>query len=109
MQKKNRVLVSILGLLFIAFLVVYFGGLSGFYEYEQYKKRVLTEQQIELFEQDIRAGREIDVTDYISPINRDYSNRISSSGVAITNRLEQIITTGINITFRSIGRYVSDS
>jgi len=109
MARKHRILMSILGLLFIAFLIVYFGGLSGFYEYEEYKRRVLTEEQIEVFEQDIRAGKEIDVTDYIAPINRDYSNRISSSGVAITNRIEQILTTGINVTFRSIGRYVSDT
>jgi len=107
-KKKNRILVSVFGLFFLAFLIVYLGGLGGFYEYEQYKKRILTEQQIELFERDIRAGKEIDVTDYISPVNRDYNNRVSSLGLSISNRLEETVKTGINITFRQVSRYVSD-
>ena len=107
-MKGNRILVSIFGLLFIAFLIVYLGGLSGFYEYEQYRRRVLTEEQILAFEEDIREGREIDLTDYITPINRDYHNRISSGGLAISNKLEQTVKTGINVTFRTLSRYINN-
>ena len=54
-NKKNKIFKFIFGLFFMSFLVIYFSELTGYYEYQNYKKTSLTEEQIKKFEEDVKS------------------------------------------------------
>ena len=45
-------------------LVLYFGQATGYYEYKNNQKTTLTEESIKRFEQDIKDGKDINVSNY---------------------------------------------
>ena len=50
---------------FTSFLVVYFSDITGYYQYQNYKKTTLTLEQIKKFEEDVASGKEIDINEYL--------------------------------------------
>lgn len=90
---------------FITFLTIYLSQLTGYYEYEQYKKKELTEEQIKKFEQDIRDGKEIDIDLYLEP-TKNYQNGISNTTLIISDTIGEYMTKGIEFVFGGIGKLI---
>lgn len=82
-------------IIFIAFLTLYFSQKSGYFEYEQYKKTSFTKEQIQRFEQDIKDGKEVDITNYLDNDDNNYSNKISNLGLSLSKGIEKTIKSGI--------------
>ena len=51
-------------MLLIGFTAIYISEATGYYEFEQHNKKVLTEEKIKQFEKDVKEGREIKVENY---------------------------------------------
>lgn len=83
-------------ILFISFLTLYFSTNSGYFEYEQYKKTSFTKEQIEKFEQDIKDGKEVDITNYLDNNDINYSNKVSNIGLNLSKGIEKTIKGGLN-------------
>ncbi len=83
-------------IVFISFLTLYFSQKSGYFEYEQYKKTSFTKEQIEKFEQDIKDGKEVDITNYLDNRDADYSNKISKLGLSLSKGIEKTIKSGLS-------------
>lgn len=83
-------------IVFVSFLTLYFSKNSGYFEYEQYKKTSFTKEQIEKFEQDIKDGKSVDITDYMNNDDLDYSNKISNIGLSLSKGIEKTIKSGLN-------------
>ena len=83
-------------IIFISFLTLYFSQKTGYFEYEQYKKTSFTKEQIEKFEQDIKDGKEVDITNYLDNKNNDYSNKVSKLGLSLSKGIEKTIKSGLN-------------
>lgn len=81
---------------FVSFLTLYFSQKSGYFEYEQYKKTSLTKEQIEKFEQDIKDGKQVDITNYLDNKDKDYSNKVSNLGLSLSKGIEKTIKGGLN-------------
>ena len=64
MEKRYKIFKYVFVFLFIIFMTLYFSQLTGYYEYRNYQKMVMTEEQIKQFEQDIKDGKEVDIKDY---------------------------------------------
>ena len=92
---------------FIAFLTIYFSQATGYYEYEQYKKKELTEEQIRRFEQDINEGKEIDIDSYLEPV-KNYQNKISSTSLTISDAIGVYMQKGIEFVFGGIGKLIEE-
>ena len=45
----------------------------GYYKTREQKAKALTEEQIKIFEEDIKNGKEIDIKEYINTEKEDYS------------------------------------
>lgn len=105
MKAKNVVRV-VIGVLGIIFLVVYFGMATGYLEVENRKKTALTEEAIRKYEQDLKAGKKIDMKNYITE-EKVYSNRISNVALGATGIIEKGFNTIIDYLFSEVDRAVN--
>ena len=71
-------------ILVIFFLVVYFGRNNIIVN----QSRVLTEEAINQFEQDLKEGKEIIPSNYM-PKKKDYNNKASEIGLKISKLIEK--------------------
>lgn len=73
--------------LLIIFLVLYISQSTGYYEFEQHRRVALTESKIKQFEQDIKEGKNIDVSHYLDDVYRNYNNKVSTSGLKFSKNI----------------------
>ena len=64
-KKINKFFWYVFLILFMSFATLYTAGKAGYYEYTQNQKKVLTEEQIKKFEEDVALGKEVDISDYL--------------------------------------------
>lgn len=102
MQKKLASILKfvILTLLFL-YITIYVSDINGYTEYSNYQRRILTEENIKKFEDDVKNGNNIDVNDYILK-TKDYSNNISKISLYLSNRIGSFIRDGIVYFFDKI-------
>ena len=108
MEMKYKIFKWSFMFLLVIFLTLYFSQLTGYYEYQNYQKMVMTEEQIMQFEQDIKDGQEVDIKDYVVNINRDYDNSLSNLGMNISNIISNTVKNGIIKLFSGISGMVNE-
>ena len=92
--------------LFVILLTLYFSMISGYYEYINHEKMVLTEEQIKKFESDVASGKEVDITDYLTIEDREYNNNLSNISSSLSNGISNLITSGVDKTFKFLSKLV---
>lgn len=103
--KPSDILKGVFALLLVLFISLYVSQATGYYAYSNYEKTVLTEEGIQQFEQDVASGKNIDVNDYIK--NTDtYNNKISDTGLKISNTVSKYIKRGIVSVFKKINKLI---
>ena len=48
------------------------------------------------FEEDVKAGKNVDIKDYLTDIKKDYSNGATKLGIDFSNIIEKFMSKGIN-------------
>lgn len=94
-KKPNWFLRTVL-LLFILYLSLSIAMETGYYESKLNERTILTEEKIKEFEQDVREGKEVDINDYVSEKNRDFSNSATKTGVFFSSLIQEFMSKGIN-------------
>lgn len=107
-MKKNKLLITILVILFLGFCGLYFTYGNGYYEYTQYKKQVLTKKQINQFETDVKKGKRIDVNKYLN-IDKPKVNKMANLGNFLTGVIGKITKDATLAVFESMSEYVAKS
>lgn len=105
-MKGKNIARLIIGTLGIIFLVVYLGMASGYLEVENQKKTALTQEAIEKYEQDLKAGKKIDIDSYIVK-EKTYNNKISSLILGTSSIIEKGFNTIINYFFQEVDKAVN--
>lgn len=105
-KKKNPFMIVVI-VLFGAYLSLYYLSISGYYEYKEYNKMVLTEEAMQRFENDVKDGKDISIENYISDY-KDYSNSVSNFGLKTGESLEKIVDKGLGGIFRVLSKLVTD-
>ena len=105
-KKENKILKFVFGLFFLGFVIVYFSELTGYYEYQNYKKSALTTQQIQNFEKDIETGKEIDINKYLVAENKDYNNNLSKITSKLSDGISNIVKNGVERAFKFLSTLV---
>ena len=100
----NKIFSRIFLALFIAFLAIYVSSASGYYEFEQHNKMVLTEEKIKEFEQDVADGKEVDIKNYIVSDTPNYQNSVSKLGNTFSTQLEKFVQSGLESTFEFLNK-----
>lgn len=96
-----KILKLIVGILIFVFLCSYFVEMSGYYEYNLQNKKNLTHDQMLRFEADIKAGKEIDLTNYLKENTVDYSSKLtrttSDVSIRLNDYLKNILVSGLKM------------
>ena len=107
-MEKGKIIKFIFVSLLLIYLSLYFTGVSGYYEYKNYKKMSLTEEQIIKFEEDVKAGKNVNVEDYIVEEKKDYNNKIANTGKKISFTISGIMSKVLTETFKEISKFVTE-
>lgn len=98
---NKKIIKFITYLVVIVFLCSYFIQTSGYYEYNLQNKKNLTNEAIKQFEEDVKAGKDIDINDYLESNNIDYTNELTNTtsniSIKLNNYLKNILTNGLNV------------
>lgn len=95
MKKKRNWPLRLLFIAFIVFLGLYIASISGYYEAQVGNKVALTDEAIREFEEDVLAGKSVDIKTYITKENKDYSNKFTDAGDKISESIQKVLTDGI--------------
>lgn len=94
-MNKKLVVKILFGMVFIAFIISYAIGESGYYEYQLANKKYLTEEQMKKFEENVKNGSEVDLKDYTVETRIDYTNKftdlVSNTSMSINKYLKKSI------------------
>ena len=107
-MKKEKIFKTIFILLLIAYLTLYFSGISGYYEYQNYQKMTLTAEQIKQFEEDVKSGKEVDVDDYIKEERIDYNNKLANAGKKLSYTIKDTVSTILTEFFSFIAQFMTE-
>lgn len=101
---KEKVIKFIFASFVIFFFVLIIAEKTGYYESRTTKTKTLTEEQIKVFEEDIKNGKEIDVTEYTVNLNKDYSTELSDNIYRVSLKLENIFDKSIKFIFSKMAK-----
>ncbi len=96
----NKIFKKIFLMILVGYTAIYISEASGYYEFEQHNKKVLTEEKIKQFEKDVSDGKNIDIKDYIKEDNKRYDSKISRLGEQLSKEVDKIVVNGLNSTFK---------
>lgn len=106
MTKTNLARLIVLILVFL-FFVLYFMQAAGYNEYTRNRENMLTEEQIKAYEEDIEAGKDVTIKDYLNKDKVNYENKVSELGLDLSRLIEDIFNKGMNAFFEMLNEAVS--
>lgn len=109
MKKKKYNTFKIIFCIFLfIYLVLFFSSYTGYYEYNNYKKTRLTNEQIKKFEKDIKDGKELDIEEYLVIDKYSYKTNLSTLTIKISEGISSIVTYGVKSTFKYISSFIDE-
>lgn len=105
-MKKKKGLSTILIIITLVFICSYVVSQSGYYEYSMQSRKNLTEEEIKQFEADVKAGNDIDITDYLKDREVDYTNKLTRATVRVSTTVNDYLKKGIETVFRMLNQFV---
>lgn len=107
-KKSNKLFRFTFFIFFMSFMVIYFSELTGYYEYQNYKKKALTEEQIKKFEEDVKNGNKVDINQYLVVDNQNYNNNLSKIASKLSDGISKIVKDSVEKTFKYISKAVDE-
>lgn len=107
-KKYNRFLLIVIFLFFIAFFTLYISQATGYYEYTQHKKVTFTQEQIKKFEKDVAEGKDVRVEDYLDDLDKNYQNKTSSFGYAVSQTISNVAKNTLKATFKFLNKIIEE-
>lgn len=108
MEKKYKVFKWTFLFFLVIFLTLYFSQLTGYYEFKNYQKMSLTQDQIAQFEQDIKDGKQVDIKDYVVNTDKDYQNKFSKTGLKLSTGISDLVKNSVAKIFGTIAGFVAE-
>lgn len=107
-KKRNKVARYTFFFLFLCFIVSYAICESGYYEYELANKKILTEEQIKKFEEDVANGKDIDIEEYIIETHTDYTNKFTDATTKVATSINKYLKECIESIFGLVSNFVEE-
>ena len=105
-KKKNPAIIILIGL-FIVYLALFITQSTGYYELKRHNEMLLTKESMKQFEEDVKNGKDVSLSDYTFVQNRDYSSKVGDIGNKTSSIIESVMTRGIKTSFGVLGRLLS--
>lgn len=84
---------------FLIFLALYYSSNAGLIDYQARNKMTLTEEQIKLFEEDVKNNVQIDLKKYVEDKEEEYDNNISKTTLKLSNTIGETIQGALDFLF----------
>ena len=84
---------------FLIFLALYYSSNAGLIDYQAKNKTSLTEEQIKMFEEDVKNNVQIDLKKYLDNKEDRYDNNISKTTLKLSNTIGETIDGILNFVF----------
>lgn len=107
-MKKEIIFKFILLCFIICFLVILFAGKTGYYEKKLRDNSILTEEQIKKFEEDLKKGKNVDISNYVINKNKDYTTKLTSDVYSVSLKVEKTIDKIVKFIFNEVGKNIND-
>lgn len=107
-MKKESIFKFILLCFIICFLVILFAGKTGYYEKKLRDNSILTEEQIKKFEEDIKNGKSVDISNYVINKNKDYTTNFTNDVYSVSLKVEKTIDKIVKFIFNEIGKNINN-
>lgn len=101
-MKINKFIFFITILLFLIFLIIFSSSRTNYYEYSNNKKAVYTEEKIKEFEKDIEEGKNVNIKDYITYDEKDYSNNLTKFADSLSKNIFEFANVVLNVLYKII-------
>lgn len=98
---------TIVIILFLSFIAMYITTKTNYQQIENKNKNILTEEAIKRFEKDVKEGKKIVASNYLSK-EKNYDNKISLLGLKISNIIENTYKKTINKIFKKLSNLVEE-
>ena len=105
-MKGKNIFRFIFILLSILFISLYLGQATGYYKSYD-RKDVLTSRAIKKYEKDIKAGKNINISNYLKK-EKNYSNSISSLGLKTSNLIESCFNKVLISVFKQVEKEINN-
>lgn len=92
---------------FLIFLALYYSSNAGLIDYQARNKTVLTEEQIKLFEEDVKNNVEIDLKNYVEDKEEKYDNNISKTTLKLSNTIGGIVQNTLDFLFGKLEKVMN--
>ena len=107
-MSKKTIIKLILITVFLSFLITYVIGMSGYYEYELSNKRIMTEEQMKQFEEDVKNNENIDLGDYVVNTRTDYTNKFTKGDTNASLTINKYLKKSIESVFKIMSKMVEE-
>ncbi len=94
--------------LFIVFIALFLSQSTGYYDYEEHKKMVLTEDKVKQFEKDVKEGKNLDIKNYLESPTKNYQNKVSEFGYQLSYNIGKYANYGIKKTFGFLNKILEE-
>lgn len=84
---------------FLIFLALYYSSNAGLIDYQAKNKTSLTEEQIKMFEEDVKNNVQIDLKKYVDNKEDKYDNNISKTTLKLSNTIGETVEGILNFVF----------
>lgn len=105
---KNNFLKTMSLTVFLIFIALYYSSNSGLIDYQARNKTVLTEEQIKMFEEDVKNNIEIDLKKYVEDKEEKYDNNISKTTLKLSNTIGETIQNGLDFLFGKLEKAMNN-
>lgn len=107
-KKKHNYLLTIILIMFVIYFGLYIAQRNGYYDYLNYNKKVLTEEAMKKFEEDVKNGINVNTEDYLINTYKDYSNGMSKIGLKVSESTSKLMQKGISKTFGLLNSFFTE-
>ena len=104
---KNNFLRIMSLTVFLIFLALYYSSNAGIIDYQARNRTALTEEQIKMFEDDVKNNVEIDIKKYLDDKEEKYDNNVSKTTLKLSNAIGKCVAKALDFMFGKLDKVMN--
>lgn len=104
---QNNFLRIMLLTVFLIFLALYYSSNAGIIDYQARNRTALTEEQIKMFEDDVKNNVEIDIKKYLDDKEEKYDNNVSKTTLKLSNAIGKGVAKALDFMFGKLDKVMN--
>ena len=91
----------------LGYIALYFSYQNGYYEIKNNEKKILTEEMIKEYEEDLKNGVDVTNKEY-TVVRKDYSNTYTKNLLKVFKKIEKELDKIIKYFFNKFGSTINE-